>query len=75
MRNLKHRKLAANQVSAARWGALRARKYKTWWEGDKVRKRYLGSCKKLDADAALEKARKMMAEALGVEGFAVTSGQ
>lgn len=36
----------------------------SWREGDKVRNVHLGSCKKLDAEAALQKARKMKAEAL-----------
>ena len=38
-----------------------------WREGGKVRNVHLGSYKKLDAEAALQKARKMKADALGVE--------
>ncbi len=36
----------------------------SWREGDKVRNVHLGSCKKLDEEAALEKARRLKAEAL-----------
>jgi DNA-directed RNA polymerase subunit RPC12/RpoP len=36
----------------------------SWREGDKVRNVHLGSCKKLDAEAALQKARAMKTEAL-----------
>lgn len=39
----------------------------SWREGSKVRNVHLGSCKKLDHQAALEKARKIKAEALGLE--------
>ena len=38
----------------------------SWREGDKVRNVHLGSCKKVDHEAALQKARKMKAEALGI---------
>jgi hypothetical protein len=38
----------------------------SWREGDKVRNVHLGSCKKLDAEAALQKARKMKAKAIGI---------
>ena len=38
-----------------------------WREGGKVRNVHLGSCKKLDAEAALQKAREMKTKALGVE--------
>ena len=38
----------------------------TWREGGKVRNVHLGSCKKLDADAALQKARAMKAKALAI---------
>jgi predicted Zn-ribbon and HTH transcriptional regulator len=38
----------------------------SWREGDKVRNVHLGSCKRLDANAALQKARAIKAEALGV---------
>jgi len=37
-----------------------------WREGDKVRKVYLGSCRKMTQAEALQKARKMKAEALGL---------
>ena len=47
------------------------RKYQYWmasWrEGSKVRNVHLGSCKKLDHQTALKKARKAKAEALGIE--------
>lgn len=46
------------------------KKYRRWlagWrEGDRVRKVYLGSCRKLSQAEALQKARKMKAEALGI---------
>jgi hypothetical protein len=35
-----------------------------WREGDKIRKVYLGSCRKMRCDEALQKAREMKAEAL-----------
>jgi len=38
----------------------------SWREGSKVRNVHLGSCKKLDHQAALQKARKLKAEALGL---------
>ena len=38
----------------------------SWREGGKVRNVHLGSCKKVDHEAALQKARKMKAEALGI---------
>lgn len=38
-----------------------------WREGDRVRKVYLGSCRKMSQAEALQKARKMKAEGLGVE--------
>jgi len=37
----------------------------SWREGDKVRNVHLGSCAKMGRDAAMQKARKMKAEALG----------
>ena len=37
-----------------------------WREGEKVRKVYLGSCKIMSQAEALQKARKMKAEALGI---------
>lgn len=39
----------------------------SWREGDKVRNVHIGSCKKLDKETALQKARVMKAEALGVK--------
>ncbi len=39
-----------------------------WREGDKVRKVYLGSCSKMNRAEALQKAKKMKAEALGIQG-------
>jgi len=39
----------------------------SWREGSKVRNVHLGSCKKLDHQAALQKARKAKAEALGID--------
>jgi len=38
----------------------------SWREGGKVRNVHLGSCKKVDHETALQKARKMKAEALGL---------
>jgi len=38
----------------------------SWREGSKIRNVHLGSCKKVDHEAALQKARKMKAEALGI---------
>ncbi len=38
----------------------------TWREGGKVRNVHLGSCAKMDAGAALRKARKLKAETLGI---------
>jgi len=38
----------------------------SWREGDKVRHVHLGSCKKVDHETALQKARKLKAEALGI---------
>ncbi|VVB69503.1 Uncharacterised protein [uncultured archaeon] len=55
------------KVKSSRKGS---RKYEYWmasWrEGSKVRNVHLGSCKKLDYQAALQKARKAKAEALGL---------
>ncbi len=39
----------------------------TWRGGGKVRNVHLGSCAKMDAEAALQKARKMKAEALAIK--------
>jgi hypothetical protein len=39
----------------------------TWREGNKTRNVHLGSCGKMDAQAALQKARAMKAEALGIK--------
>lgn len=38
----------------------------SWREGEKVRNVHLGSCKKVDYETALQKARKMKAGALGM---------
>ncbi len=38
----------------------------SWREGGKVRNVHLGSCKKVDHETALQKARKMKAGALGL---------
>jgi len=38
----------------------------SWREWDKVRNVHLGSCRKVDHEAALQKARKLKAEALGL---------
>ena len=38
----------------------------SWREGDKVRNVHLGSCTKVDREAAMQKARKMKAKALGI---------
>ena len=39
----------------------------SWREGAKIRTVYLGSCNKITRERALEKARKMKAQALGLE--------
>ena len=39
----------------------------TWREGGKKRNIHLGSCGKMDAEVATQKARKMKAEALGIK--------
>jgi hypothetical protein len=38
----------------------------SWREGERVRHVYLGSCRKMDHETALQKARKLKAEALGI---------
>ena len=38
----------------------------SWREGDRVRNVHLGSCAKVDREAAMQKARKIKAEALGI---------
>jgi len=40
--------------------------YASWREGEKVKNTYLGSCKKMDHDAAWRKARELKAQALGI---------
>lgn len=40
--------------------------YVSWREEDKVRNVYLGSCNKMDQDAAWRKARALKAQALGI---------
>ena len=39
----------------------------SWREGDKTRNMHLGSCKKMDAETARRKARKMKAAALAIK--------
>ena len=39
----------------------------SWREGDKVRNVHLGSCKKVDYETALQKARRLKAEALAIK--------
>ena len=39
----------------------------SWREGGKVKHVHLGSCKKLDAEAALQKARELKAAALAIK--------
>jgi hypothetical protein len=39
----------------------------TWREGSKTRNVHLGSCRKMDAQAALQKAKTMKTEALGIK--------
>ena len=38
----------------------------SWREGGKVRHVHLGSCRKVDRETALQKARKVKREALGI---------
>ncbi len=38
----------------------------SWREGDRVRNVHLGGCAKVDREAAMQKARKIKAEALGI---------
>ena len=56
-----HEKIASRRKNkpAGRWLA-------GWREGGKLRKVYLGSCKKLSQAEALRKARRLKAEALGL---------
>lgn len=39
----------------------------SWWEGDRARNVHLGSCRKMSHAEALQKARAMKAEALGIK--------
>ena len=39
----------------------------SWREGGKTRNVHLGSARKMDAEAAMQKAREMKAEALGMQ--------
>ena len=39
----------------------------SWREGDRVRNVHLGSCAKVDREVAMQKARKMKAEAFGLK--------
>ena len=41
----------------------------SWREGDRTRNVHLGSTRKMDAEAARQKARAMKAEALGMQGL------
>jgi hypothetical protein len=41
----------------------------SWREGGKTRNVHLGSCRKMDAAEACQKAREMKAEALGMQGL------
>lgn len=41
----------------------------SWREGGKTRNVHLGSCSKMDAEAARRKAREMKAEGLGMRGL------
>jgi hypothetical protein len=41
----------------------------SWCEGDKTRNVHLGSCRKVDYETSLQKARAMKAEALGMQGL------
>jgi len=45
----------------------------SWREGLKVRNVHLGSCKKLDGEAALQKARRMKREALAIKHLILIS--
>ena len=41
--------------------------YASWWDGTRARNVYIGSAAKLTREEALEKARKLKAEALGLD--------
>jgi hypothetical protein len=41
----------------------------SWREDGKTRNVHLGSARKMDAEAARQRARKMKAEALGIQGL------
>jgi hypothetical protein len=69
-------KLQARLEDLAIWGMEKTKSTKkgaktytywmvSWREGEKVRNVHLGSSRKMDAEEALQKARKMKAEALG----------
>ena len=57
------------KVKATTKGEARTYTYwhASWWEGDRARNVYLGSTVKLSEEAALAKARKMKADALGLD--------
>jgi len=64
-------KLQARLEDLTVWEMEKTKSYKTytywmasWREGEKVRNIHLGSARKMDAGAALQKARKLKAEAL-----------
>jgi len=54
------------KISRARKGKSHDYWYSSWKEGDKSHSVYLGSCRKMTADVALQKARKMKEEAIHV---------
>jgi hypothetical protein len=53
---------------AKRGEATYTYRYASWLEGEKVKNMYLGSVEKMDLGAAMAKARKLKAMALGL-GF------
>jgi hypothetical protein len=57
------------KVKATAKGEARTYTYwhASWWEGDRARNVYLGSIAKLSEEAALAKAQKMKASALGFD--------
>ncbi|MDF0592212.1 hypothetical protein P0O24_01255 [Methanotrichaceae archaeon M04Ac] len=57
------------KVKATAKGEARTYTYwhASWWEGDRARNVYLGSVAKLSQEAALAKATKMKADALGLD--------
>jgi len=47
----------------------------SWREGDKVRNVHLGSCRKVDHETALQKARALKSEALAIKPLALEINQ